>query len=185
MKKLVNPTVAISKIENIKYILMPWHNLFSSRRLSLDQLTEEAEADLANNNDPNNNASSGNEGQDYPPHVPQQDNTGPEDLGAGESSRHSAASVNKYFLEDDGIDDFDQDPFQVAFESDINLILKLMPDRNYDEVRYLLESHQENPSRVQVSSFSAVCLLDQLFYLLLYRLFSTSFSNSPKRHQTE
>ena len=34
------------------------------RRLSIDQLTEEAEADLANNNDPNNN-SGADPGPDY------------------------------------------------------------------------------------------------------------------------
>ena len=125
-----------------------------SRRLSIDQLTEEAEADLANNNDPNNNASSGNEGQDYPPHVPQ----GPvhEDLGGGEHTSFrfdepsQAAFVKKYFLEEED-DDVDDDPFQRALERDINLILKVMPGRSYDEVRYMLESHQENPSRVQVS----------------------------------
>ena len=46
------------------------------------------------------------------------------------------------------------DPFQVALERDVQLILKLMPDKTHDEVRYMLESHQENPSRVQVSTYS-------------------------------
>ena len=38
----------------------------------------------------------------------------------------------------------------VGLEPDISLILKLMPDKAYDEVRFMLEAHQNDPSRVQV-----------------------------------
>ena len=38
----------------------------------------------------------------------------------------------------------------VDLEPDISLILKLMPDKAYDEVRFMLEAHQNDPSRVQV-----------------------------------
>ena len=59
----------------------------------------------------------------------------------------STHSLN--FDEEDDPDD-DIDPFQLALNRDVQLILKLMPDKSHDEVRYMLESHQENPSRVQV-----------------------------------
>ena len=67
----------------------------------------------------------------------------------GESSNQNREEENqteKFYFEDQ-----EEDPFAVALERDIHLILKLMPDKSYDEVRYMLESHQENPSRVQVS----------------------------------
>ena len=139
----------------------------SSRRLSIDQLTEEAEADLANNNDPNNN-SSANEG-DYNPVLNEPLNAvsgqplsssaveaaaTPLQEVEGESSQSSFIE-NLYFgsnqsnanaADDEEIDD----PYQRALESDIELILKLMPDKAYDEVRCLLESHQGDPKRVQV-----------------------------------
>ena len=142
-----------------------------SRRLSIDQLTEEAEADLANNNDPNNNASSGNDGQDqgnnyhqdqHEVHEQQQQQqqilmaTATDD---GPSQNQNSAfefdfdepetETNNSRLSFD-VDDDDVDPFQAALDRDVQLILKLMPDKAQDEVRYMLESHQENPSRVQV-----------------------------------
>ncbi len=39
---------------------------------------------------------------------------------------------------------------EIQLEKDITLILKLMPDRTYDEVRLYLETYRDNPSRVQV-----------------------------------
>ena len=42
------------------------------------------------------------------------------------------------------------DILPVDLEPDISLILKLMPDKAYDEVRFMLEAHQNDPSRVQV-----------------------------------
>ena len=62
----------------------------------------------------------------------------------------STHSLN--FDEEDDPDD-DIDPFQLALNRDVQLILKLMPDKSHDEVRYMLESHQENPSRVQVCTY--------------------------------
>ena len=130
-------------------------------------MTEEAEADLANNNDPNNN-SSANEG-DYNPVLNEPLNAvsgqplsssaveavaTPLPEVEGESSQSSFIE-NLYFgsnqsnanaADDEEIDD----PYQRALESDIELILKLMPDKAYDEVRCLLESHQGDPKRVQV-----------------------------------
>ena len=137
-----------------------------SRRLSIDQLTEEAEADLANNNDPNNNASSGNDGQDQGNNYhqdqhevhEQQQMMATADGGPGQNQNSAfefdfdepteTEPVNSRLSFD--IDDDDVDPFQAALDRDVQLILKLMPDKAQDEVRYMLESHQENPSRVQV-----------------------------------
>lgn len=141
-----------------------------SRRLSIDQLTEEAEADLANNNDPNNNASSGNDGQDqgnnyhqdqHEVHEQQQQQQMMATADGGPSQNQNSAfefdfdepteteTVNSRLSFD--VDDDDVvDPFQAALDRDVQLILKLMPDKAQDEVRYMLESHQENPSRVQV-----------------------------------
>ena len=48
------------------------------------------------------------------------------------------------FMCDDSIDQND------TLDRDIQQILKLMPDKVQDEVQYMLESHQKNPSRVQV-----------------------------------
>jgi hypothetical protein len=144
-----------------------------SRRLSIDQLTEEAEADLANNNDPNNNASSGNDGQDqgnnyhqdqHEVHEQQQQQQmmATADGGPIQNNQNSAfefdfdeptetETVNSRLSFD--VDDDDVDPFQAALDRDVQLILKLMPDKAQDEVRYMLESHPENPSRVQVRRF--------------------------------
>merc|ERR1712051_256666 len=140
------------------------------RRLSIDQLTEEAEADLANNNDSNNNASSGNDGQDqgnnyhqdqHEVHEQQQQQQMMATADGGPSQNQNSAfefdfdepteteTVNSRLSFD--VDDDDVvDPFQAALDRDVQLILKLMPDKAQDEVRYMLESHQENPSRVQV-----------------------------------
>ena len=141
-------------------------------------MTEEAEADLANNNDPNNN-SSANEG-DYNP-VLNEPLSGHHQLGSsavesatvvgeeGESSQGSFIE-NLYFgseqsnaneVADEEIDD----PYQRALESDIELILKLMPDKTYDEVRCLLESHQGDPKRVQVGKI-------QVYFYPLKKRFS-------------
>ena len=141
---------------------------YSSRRLSIDQLTEEAEADLANNNDPNNNSSTNEGGQDYNPvlnefnfHEPLPATTTSQEQD-GESSQGSFID-NLYF--DGGAsssqrsdDEVIEDPFQKALENDVELILKLMPDRNHDEVRCLLESHQNDPKRVQVRLLSYLLL---------------------------
>ena len=119
-------------------------------------MTEEAEADLANNNDPNNNSSTNAE--DYPndqvtsgqppilPSTPSSATPAAED-----SSQSSSFIENLYFGAPNNQEESEtEDPFQTALERDITLILKLMPDKAYDEVRCMLESHQENPSRVQV-----------------------------------
>lgn len=141
---------------------------YSSRRLSIDQLTEEAEADLANNNDPNNNSSTNEGGQDYNPvlnefnfNEPLPATTTSQEQD-GESSQGSFID-NLYF--DGGAsssqrsdDEVIEDPFQKALENDVELILKLMPDRNHDEVRCLLESHQNDPKRVQVRLLSYLLL---------------------------
>ena len=130
-------------------------------------MTEEAEADLANNNDPNNNASSGNDGQDQGNNYhqdqhevhEQQQMMATADGGPSQNNQNSAfefdfdeptetEAVNSILSFD--VDDDDVDPFQAALDRDVQLILKLMPDKAQDEVRYMLESHQENPSRVQV-----------------------------------
>ena len=135
-------------------------------------MTEEAEADLANNNDPNNNSST-NANEDY---ANDQVTSGPANpillassattpssattAAEGDQSSQSSSFIeNLYFGTGadnaDAVDETDsvleaEDPFQAALERDISLILKLMPDKAYDEVRCMLESHQENPSRVQV-----------------------------------
>jgi hypothetical protein len=112
---------------------------FSNRRQSIDQLTEEAEADLANNNDPNNNSSNADEeDQQQDQHLLQQQQQAADAAVVAPLTRHSSN------------DDDVEDPKQVELEKDIVLILKLMPDKTYDEVRFLLESHSNNPSRVQV-----------------------------------
>ena len=112
----------------------------------MDQLTEEAEADLANNNDPNNNASI--EGDPVTNFFPQ----------SGEPSHLTDNGNNpnlNHFDHDHQYDDDeneeDMDPIEEGLQRDAHLVLKLMPDRNFDEVRFMLESHQDNPSRVQVS----------------------------------
>lgn len=135
--------------------------VLSQRRLSIDQLTEEAEADLANNNDPNNNAASGPDAQvqDLNLQNISQDHEVGEPSGHGFVDSTSNVSKYNYFDDDDDDDDDLEDPFQVQLQNDIDLIMKLMPDRNYDEVRYMLESHQNNPSRVQVSFGNSVKLL--------------------------
>ena len=170
-----------------------------SRRLSIDQLTEEAEADLANNNDPNNNASSGNDGQDqgnnyhqdqHEVHEQQQQQqqilmaTATDD---GPSQNQNSAfefdfdepetETNNSRLSFD-VDDDDVDPFQAALDRDVQLILKLMPDKAQDEVRYMLESHQENPSRVQVrrNYFLSILLRLVTWHSRSVRIYKISFS---------
>ena len=150
--------------------------------MSIDQLTEEAEADLANNNDPNNNSSTNanedyaNNANDQVNTGPTasilpSSATTPSSASTaaeGDQSSQSFEIENLYptLIPDNfdatgipnaNVDETDsvleaEDPFQAALERDISLILKLMPDKAYDEVRCMLESHQENPSRVQVRS---------------------------------
>ena len=144
---------------------------FFRRRLSIDQLTEEAEADLANNNDPNNNSSNNEENQidQHLQHEQQQHQQQQHQQQQEESQRQlnddSKPILDRFRLQykanyiDDDESDEDDDvgplrfptpPSNVDLEPDIKLILKLMPDKEYDEVRFMLEAHQNDPSRVQV-----------------------------------
>ena len=126
----------------------------SRRRLSIDQLTEEAEADLANNNDPNNNSSNNEENQidQHLQHEQQQQQQQQQQQLQEQQSMMQRRPLRIY-SDDESDDEDDVNPQYpvVDLEPDINLILKLMPDKTYDEVRYMLEAHQNDASRVQVS----------------------------------
>ena len=134
--------------------------------MSIDQLTEEAEADLANNNDPNNNSSNNEENQiDQHLQHEQQQQQQQQQQEESQLNDDSKPILDRFrlqykanYIDDDESDDdddvgplrFPTPPSNVDLEPDIKLILKLMPDKEYDEVRFMLEAHQNDPSRVQV-----------------------------------
>ena len=128
--------------------------------MSIDQLTEEAEADLANNNDPNNN-SSNNDGDQQPDQQLQHDRNlqqqqqQQQQQQLQQQSEDGDTLLNKLYEASIGAeeDKVSEERIQSELDRDTNLILKLMPDKSYDEVRSMLEAHQDNPSRVQVCLF--------------------------------
>ena len=71
------------------------------------------------------------------------DDNNSEDSDSEDSNSEDSDSEDSYSEDSDLVNEY-------HLVRDVQQILKLMPNKEQDEVQYMLESHQENPSRVQV-----------------------------------
>ena len=104
-------------------------------------LTEEEEEDLANNNDPNNNSSNGDD-----PLMP--DANLENNLAVSAAAAVASTSNNVIEVPDEEMER--NEMVQRDLQRDAVLIQRLIPSKSYEEISHCLESHLDNPSRVQV-----------------------------------
>ncbi len=146
----------------------------------LPNLSEEAEEDMANNNDPNNNAAAGDSPpmQDANLVAAAAAAAAPAPAAAAAAAAaavaapvaaepSSSGTAAQASLEGGALEEANEfvleqmrelargeeerrEELRKELEDNANLILKLMPRKNFDEVYHYLEAHYDKPHRVQV-----------------------------------